>query len=450
MSTCAHAAQAKRLTPKRSSRGANKLVPYPVDRPRNNPNAEELFNKLPPIHQQPEQQLSLGKVKILAEQMLKGKRYNQSNTSTTAQAMSEWTPTADRVTGVTDRSAWAFSLGNIAGTWFSPAQMYTLRLYAASHPCWVATSIAGRFYQDHLMQAPKKPYEKPKLTATWLKAKAEAHDLTGSQWTSVYSEDESSTLTAAERTSLWPASTYWCATLPTLDCPATARACASRQLASQREHTRVSTPHTARHTRKCPTSVVRIIGHTRVILRPCWPTPRSELSADQRNHCVHLGFDSNPTGPNGWHTHHQQGTLPPVFAKETHSKLTDAQKDALSKLRISAKGFEQHGTQGILPRYLRQWRILAKRDKEHAHTLGYADRADKRTNWGRNSIEWDSDTAGKVSAVSEHYGLITSHNVSWEKLPTHSKTAATALDWTPEVQPQLPTAGTHRHHTHGA
>jgi hypothetical protein len=226
-------AQAKKLKPKRSSRSASEMVPYPVDRPINNANAEELFNKLPPVHQQPAQQLSLGKVTILAEQMFKGKKYNQAITSTTAQAMSEWTPTADRVTGVTERSAWAYSLGNIAGTWFSPAQTFTLRLYAASHPCWVPTSVAGRFFQDHFIQAPKKPHEKPKLTAAWLKAKAEARDLTGSQWSSVYSEDEATTLTAAEKTSLWPASTYWCAAQPALDCLDTAHACASLQQASQ-------------------------------------------------------------------------------------------------------------------------------------------------------------------------------------------------------------------------
>jgi hypothetical protein len=150
---------------------------------------------------------------------------------------------------------------------------------------------------------------------------------------------------------------------------------------------------------------------------------------------VHLGFDSNPEGPNGWHTHHQNGTLPPVFAKESHSKLTDQQKDTLSKLRISAKGFEQHGTQGILPRYLRSWRILSPGDKEHAKTLGYADKGDKRTLWGRNSIEWDADTPGKVADLSENYGLISAHNVLWEQMPTHLKTAASALDWTPEVRP---------------
>jgi hypothetical protein len=250
------------------------MVPYPVDRPINNANAEELFNKLPPIHQQPAQQLSLGKVTILAEQMYKGKKYNQTITSTTAQAMSEWTPTTDRVTGVTDRSAWAYSMGNIAGTWFSPAQLFTLRLYAASHPCWVATSVAGKFFQDHFIQAPKKPYEKPKLTAAWLKAKAEARDLTGSQWSSAYSEDEATTLTAAEKTSLWPASTYWCAPQPALDCPDTARTCASRWQASQRRHTQVGKPHAARYARKYPTRVVRIIGHTSRDPTSCWPTPQ--------------------------------------------------------------------------------------------------------------------------------------------------------------------------------
>jgi hypothetical protein len=168
---------------------------------------------------------------------------------------------------------------------------------------------------------------------------------------------------------------------------------------------------------------------------PAGPHPRSELSPEQRAHCVHLGFDSNPEGPNGWHTHHLNGTLPPVFAKESHSKLTDQQKDALSKLKISAKGFEQHGTQGILPRYLRTWKVLAQDDKEHAKVLGYADKEDKRTLWGRNSIGWDDSTTGKVADLSENYGLIKAHHVLWDQLPTHFKTAASALDWTPEVTP---------------
>ena len=121
-------------------------------------------------------------------------------------------PADDRVSGISEQSVHAYKLGCIAGTWFTPAQCFTLRNHTASHPCWVATSVAGRFFQDHFMQAFRKPNEKAKFTPAWIKAKREAHDLTGSQWTHEYSDNEASTLSNVEKASCWPSNTYWCAT----------------------------------------------------------------------------------------------------------------------------------------------------------------------------------------------------------------------------------------------
>jgi hypothetical protein len=218
------AVQVKRLTRKDST--GEKLYPYPLNRPAGNKGAEELFNVLPLVHQRPDQQLSLNKCKILTGQLQQGRKHNPAATATTTQAMCEWVPSADRVSGITEQSAYSYSVGCIAGTWFSPAQCFTLRNHIASHPCWIATSVAGRFFQDHFMQAFRKPHEKAKFTPAWIKAKKEAYDLTGSKWTHEYSDNEASTLTNVEKASRWPSNTYWCAT-PTAP-PVTAQACTTK------------------------------------------------------------------------------------------------------------------------------------------------------------------------------------------------------------------------------
>ena len=111
---------------------------------------------LPAVHQNPKQAVTVEQQMKIMLNGHRNKRHDGSGRSVPGYAfsvsdMALWKPDVNRISSVTNATVHAFSLGCIAGHFITAAQKMCLINYVAANPMWVPTSIAGRFFLDHLI-----------------------------------------------------------------------------------------------------------------------------------------------------------------------------------------------------------------------------------------------------------------------------------------------------------
>ena len=120
-------------------------------------NNHELVALLPTVHQDPKQAVT---VEMQKKIMLNGHRNKRGGSGSgrsvpdsafSVSIMALWKPEVNRVASVTNSSVHAFSLGCMAGHFITAAQKMCLINFVAANPTWTPTSIAGRFFLDHLI-----------------------------------------------------------------------------------------------------------------------------------------------------------------------------------------------------------------------------------------------------------------------------------------------------------
>ena len=367
-------------------RGTSKLLKNPsIYRmqepwPLQNVDNHELLALLPPVHQQIEQAVTVEQQLTImikgSQNRQQGKGKGTTNSAFSVTDMASWVPADDRVSSITNQTLHAWTLGCMAGHFISTAQKFCLIKYVANHPTWIPKSTAGKFFLDHLLVGKEA---------------------------------------AAMKKSPFKPTKDW--------------------LRAKNEADEVYVDNDSGYSDNEKKGQTAIEKSAHLPAQACY----NELSTEERNNLVHLGFGHDPNGEMGWQTCHDQHKLPALF-DGLFQDLTVKQKSALGLLGISKKMFAQLCSTGVSRKITRIWASLNSPDQAAAKLIGYnAHPHVRKTWWSSLSVKWAANDSGDIEEISDGYGGIKWHCHYWDDIPDNIRDAALQLHFDKHIWNQITT-----------